>query len=235
MTTPTPFRLLVVEDDDTDAVKIEQALRREKPLALLWRAQTLVEACSLLEEGSFEVALVKHEMPDGNSFMLLNYLEEASIALPVVVMTGFGREDVTVASMKAGACDCIRKELDHRHLESLPARLQEAVHRHRVAQQVEKRMLRQEHLNLMDMLRLRVAAIKHEINNPLAIISGNAQLLIELARVKDLDEEVTKPISDIEEASLRIAQSLEKLSNLKELITREFEKGEGDLIDQPNL
>ena len=75
-------------------------------------------------------------------------------------------------------------------------------------------------MKLIETVRSTVANIKHEINNPLAIISGNAQLLLELAGLMDLDEELVKPIRDIEEASLRIAESLEKLDGIQDLIAR---------------
>jgi signal transduction histidine kinase len=60
--------------------------------------------------------------------------------------------------------------------------------------------------------------VTHDINNPLAIISGNAQLLLELARVLDLDPDVAKPIRDIEEASQRLADMVERLNALNEAV-----------------
>jgi uncharacterized coiled-coil protein SlyX len=48
------------------------------------------------------------------------------------------------------------------------------------------------------------------------VISGNAQLLLELARIMELDSELAKPISDIEEASRELAERLAQLSRLRE-------------------
>ena len=56
--------------------------------------------------------------------------------------------------------------------------------------------------------------VTHDINNPLAVISGNAQLLLELSRVLDLDPDVAKPIQDIEEASQQLASMVERLNAL---------------------
>lgn len=56
----------------------------------------------------------------------------------------------------------------------------------------------------------------HDINNPLSIISGNAQLLLELSRALDLDPDVAKPIRDIEEASQRLARMIERLNALND-------------------
>ncbi len=226
-----PLQLLIVEDDDTDARMIERVMQRDDPQAAVQRAATLAQARLLLGEVPFEVALVNHELPDGDCFELLAFLREEALRLPVVVLTRYGHEDVAVAAMKAGASDCVRKELDHRHLHLLPSRLHEAVHRHEQARQLEEHARQLEQTKLIETLRSTVATVKHEINNPLAIISGNAQLLLELARFMELDDELIKPIRDIEEASLRIAESLDKLGNLREIITREYVQGEGSLID----
>lgn len=42
---------------------------------------------------------------------------------------------------------------------------------------------------------------RHTISNPLTIISGNTQLLLQLAELKDADEEFVKPLQDIIEAT----------------------------------
>ena len=138
----------------------------------------------------------------------------------------YGHEDVAVSAMKAGASDCLRKELDHRHLDALPGCLKEAMYRHEMALQATERARRQDQMKLIDSLRTTMANVKHEINNPLAIISGNAQLLLELTKMMELDDDLVKPIRDIEEASLRISDSLDKLNSIKELIARDQLKGE---------
>jgi len=69
---------------------------------------------------------------------------------------------------------------------------------------------------LLSDVRRRLSRVVHDVNNPLAIISGNAQLLVELARMMDLDPELAKPISDIEEASRQLAERVELLAQLKE-------------------
>ena len=69
-----------------------------------------------------------------------------------------------------------------------------------------------------EQVRKAMALVKHEINNPLSIISGNAQLLLEMAKIMELDEDMIRSIRDIEEASQRVATSLEKLEDLKALV-----------------
>lgn len=59
---------------------------------------------------------------------------------------------------------------------------------------------------------MRLGKIKHDANNPLAIVAGNAQLLRELAVMQGLGEEFIGPIQDIEEASARVEEALNELT-----------------------
>ncbi len=59
-----------------------------------------------------------------------------------------------------------------------------------------------------------IARIYHDIKNPVAIISGNAQLLNEIARGLDLPADLKEPIADIEEASEELTARVERLRNL---------------------
>ena len=61
--------------------------------------------------------------------------------------------------------------------------------------------------------------IKHDANNPIAIISGNAQLLAELARAEDLGLDFIDPLRDIEEACDRVAEVLNELTALQRKLT----------------
>ena len=72
-----------------------------------------------------------------------------------------------------------------------------------------------------------LSSVTHEINNPLAVIAGNAQLLLELARVMDLDPDLAKPIRDIEEASHQLAATVGRLNTLKESLGSSAAGGDG--------
>lgn len=76
-------------------------------------------------------------------------------------------------------------------------------------------------------LHVALTRVTHDINNPLAIISGNAQLLMELSRALNLDPDVAKPIQDIEEASHRLANMVEQLNALNDPTRAERLGGDG--------
>ena len=61
-----------------------------------------------------------------------------------------------------------------------------------------------------------VSSVYHDLNNPLSIIAGNAQFLLELSQEKDLDEQFASSARDIQEASQRMSESLQRLTRLKD-------------------
>lgn len=68
----------------------------------------------------------------------------------------------------------------------------------------------------LEEVREAVSSVYHDLNNPLSIIAGNAQFLLELSREEDLDEEFVSSVKDIQEAAQRVSDSLDRLTRLKE-------------------
>jgi len=67
-----------------------------------------------------------------------------------------------------------------------------------------------------DELRETISTVYHDLNNPLSIISGNAQFLLELSRSGDVDEQFVQSIKDIQEAADQMSDSLSMLTEMKE-------------------
>lgn len=73
-------------------------------------------------------------------------------------------------------------------------------------------------------LRRILGRLYHDTNNPLAIVSGNAQFLLELARAMELDDDLVQPMRDIEEASERVAEGLRDISRLRDRLDSYLEQ-----------
>ena len=56
-----------------------------------------------------------------------------------------------------------------------------------------------------------LSEILHDVNNPLSIIHGNAQFLIEVAKEKEEDGPVKEALQDIHEATNQLSKRLERL------------------------
>lgn len=61
-----------------------------------------------------------------------------------------------------------------------------------------------------------LSKVYHDLNNPLSIISGNAQFLLEISREADLDDAFVTSVEDIREAADRMAEALRDLMELRE-------------------
>ena len=77
-------------------------------------------------------------------------------------------------------------------------------------------MTKFEEFETEDDLHEAVSSVYHDLNNPLSIIAGNAQFLLELSREKNLDEQFASSAQDIQEASQRMSESLQRLTRLKD-------------------
>ncbi|ABC43870.1 K+-sensing histidine kinase KdpD [Salinibacter ruber] len=69
-----------------------------------------------------------------------------------------------------------------------------------------------------DELHEALSTVYHDLNNPLSIISGNAQFLLELSREEELDDQFASSAQDIQEASQRMAESLQRLTRLRDAL-----------------
>lgn len=222
--------LLIVGEDD-QAQRIERTLETEMEALNLSRVATLSEGYTALAEDPFDLVLVKHTLPDGTSLDLLSHIEQAIHKVSILVVMEAEEEAEAVAVMRAGAADYVRRVDDPSYVKELAIKVKQVLHRHFLHQQVRQLEREREQMKILDTVRTTVATVKHEINNPLAIISGNAQLLLELTRAMKLSDDLVHPIEDIEEASQRIAESLDKLGNLKEFITRRYVEGDSGVIE----
>lgn len=64
------------------------------------------------------------------------------------------------------------------------------------------------------------SGLKHDINNPLSIIAGNAQLLLELATAHQLDDDVVQAVRDIESAAEQASKLVGQLKHLRKHVAR---------------
>lgn len=66
----------------------------------------------------------------------------------------------------------------------------------------------------------RIAKVHHDLKNPLSIIAGNAQFLLELNKVLEFDDQVVSSIQDIDEAARDLETALDRLVHLREELPR---------------
>jgi serine phosphatase RsbU (regulator of sigma subunit) len=102
------MRVLLVEDDDGDALIVEEELELSGAEVVLERRRTLAEAVGSGLAG-FDCALLDLNLPDAEGLDALHGLREAAPDLAVLVLTGLADEGRGVEAVAAGAQDYLVK------------------------------------------------------------------------------------------------------------------------------
>ena len=127
----TTLRLLLVEDDDGDALLVSEFLRDATDLVgpvELVRARRLDEAAAALEVDDFDCVLLDLHLPDADGLAGLTRLRRLAPGTAHVVLTGLADSHQGVAAMSAGAQDyLIKGQVDG---ELLGRSLRYAIERH---------------------------------------------------------------------------------------------------------
>lgn len=108
------MKILLLEDNITDADLTRRGLISSIPDCFIEHASTLQQARKLLvEDHSFDIALLDVNLPDGNGIEFLVEIRQRKFNFPVIVLTGNGDEDAAVTALKSGADDYIVKRSEY--------------------------------------------------------------------------------------------------------------------------
>ncbi len=128
------YRILIVEDDRVDQLAFERSIAEQQFPFEYVVAGSVAEARMLLGADRFDAIVSDFNIGDGDAFEVLAMAK----ALPVVVVTGSGDEMIAVKALKSGASDYLIKDHDRNYLKVLPATVENAIQRTRIAEQVTK-------------------------------------------------------------------------------------------------
>ncbi len=109
---PTPWRVLIVEDDPTTREFFAQSVRQCAQLQLLGQAASVAEARTWLAESSqaIDVLLTDLGLPDGSGLEVIRHALQRHPECEALVISMFGDEDNVLASIEAGATGYIHKD-----------------------------------------------------------------------------------------------------------------------------
>jgi PAS domain S-box-containing protein len=127
-----PLRLFLIEDDDDIALLIRKSLERVDHQVT--RCRTAADALIVLGHTPFDLVLLDQRLPDLSGLELLTTLGREGISVPVLMVTGYGDEQLATRVLRAGALDYIVKDPALTFLGELPKRVSESVTRHRLEQ-----------------------------------------------------------------------------------------------------
>jgi serine phosphatase RsbU (regulator of sigma subunit) len=107
--TPSDGQILLVEDDDGDALLVEDLLLLAGNGFEIVRARTLAEARQLLRAGSFGCVLLDLGLPDGQGLEVVREVLAEAATVAVICFTGLNDERSGAAAVAAGAQDYLVK------------------------------------------------------------------------------------------------------------------------------
>lgn len=120
------MKILLLEDNTTDADLTILGLSRLIPTISIEHATTLAQARAILQANhSFDIALLDVNLPDGNGLEILMEIRKNNLDFPVVILTGSGDEEAAVTALKTGAEDYIIKQSDY--ITALPEIISQAI------------------------------------------------------------------------------------------------------------
>jgi PAS domain S-box-containing protein len=118
-----PIRVLIVEDEPSDAELAERALTMHGLNVISAKVETKEEFVRSLEEFKPDIILCDYMLPSFNGMEALKLSLQHDPLLPFIILTGSINESTAVECMKAGSTDYVLKG----HLVKLPFAVKEAL------------------------------------------------------------------------------------------------------------
>jgi two-component system response regulator HydG len=103
-------RILIIEDDITFGTMLQRWCHRHGFEAELCSGVSLAQ--TELTHKKVHLVLSDLRLPDGDGIMLLHWMRDRKMDIPVIVMTSYGEIQSAVAAMKLGAEDFLEKPMN---------------------------------------------------------------------------------------------------------------------------
>ena len=209
-----PLRVLLVDDDEDDWVLVRDALLEAAPnrYVLDWAA-TWEDGLVATARGEHDVYLIDYRLGERSGIELIREAVQTGRRAPLILLTGVGDHDVDQSAARVGAADYLVKwRLDG---ELLDRSIRYAVERRRAEERAvavaraEVAQADAEHARAQ--LQELVATIAHDLLQPLAAISGRAQLLQRQLQQPDSTEKVSQGLERIAQTAADMADQLDEL------------------------
>jgi signal transduction histidine kinase len=168
-----PLNVLMVEDDERDAALLLRELRRGGYEPVFHRVETREDLRAALDQRPWDIVLSDYSMPRFGAPEALSIVRENGHELPFIIISGTIGEEAAVESMRAGAHDFMPKGALTRLLPAIEREMRE------VGVRVQRKKMQEQLLmsERMASVGILAASVAHEINNPLAVLAANLEII----------------------------------------------------------
>jgi PAS domain S-box-containing protein len=181
----SPLRILLLEDDPTDAALIQELLEADNIGCEVTRAQTRDEFLSGLRDPAIDLILADYKLPSFDGLSALKLAQNVRPGLPFIFVSGTLGEEVAIEALKIGATDYVLKSRLSRLAPSVKRALREASDR-------AQRERAEEALRRSEMYLAEAQGLSHTGSFGWEILSGEIYWSDETYRIFEI-EPTTKP------------------------------------------
>lgn len=211
-----PFHLLLVDDEAHNRKLLRMVLRKGD--YEFFDAEDGRQALEVLGREAVDLVLLDLMMPNPNGFDVLHAMRssEKMRGIPVIVASASTAPEDIERSLSMGAVDYFMKPLTEWDIRfQLPIKVRNAIALHKASDE----RLRAERMKAVSAM---AVALNHEINNPLQVIQGNAQLLYVHPGIPP---EAREKVQRIRQATETIAGLTHRVAALRDIVTVDYPAG----------
>ncbi len=221
-----PFRILLVDDEAHNRKLLRMVLRKGE--YEFFDADDGKQALEILGREPIDLVLLDLMMPNPNGFDVLHAMrsQDRTLGIPVIVASASTAPDDIERSLGMGAVDYFMKPLTEWDIRfQLPIKVRNAIALHKASDE----RLRAERMKAVSAM---AVALNHEINNPLQVIQGNAQLLYVHPGIPP---EAREKVQRIRQATETIAGLTHRVAALRDIVTVDYPAGNRTTVPMVNF
>jgi len=202
-------KILLVEDEEYLLKSLEVFLRNETKYEI-FSASNGKEAIEIINSKEIDLILTDLKMPEIGGIELMEYVKNKSADIPVIAMTAFASLNSAIEALRLGVYDYLIKPYEFDMVLIVINRAIERIRLTKKANESQK----------LSVITEAAVTLSHEINNLLAGIMGNLELL--LHDFPDDKEKVKKEMKIALEHSQKIAEVVRKFQEVNKSVKTEY-------------
>jgi serine phosphatase RsbU (regulator of sigma subunit)/CheY-like chemotaxis protein len=122
------IQILLIEDDDNDALLLQRQLNKTKKIYEFTRAETFTELVNALKYNHYDLVISDYNLLGYTGLDVLKLLKSEKKDIPFLLVSGIIGELAAVSIMRAGACDYVMKD----NLLKLPQVVKREIDEHKI-------------------------------------------------------------------------------------------------------